>query len=166
MTVLPEWLIKRTPKALNIRSIRAVIADSSVFTVCESALCPNIGECYSKKTVTFMILGDICTRNCRFCAVSKGQVSAPDPDEPNKVAEAAKKLGLSHVVITSVTRDDLEDKGASQFKKTILAVKKALPQAKVEVLIPDLGGDIDFLNIIIDTEPNILNHNLETVPRL
>ena len=143
-----------------------MIADDSINTVCESAKCPNIGECYSKKTVTFMILGDVCTRNCRFCAVRKGDPSLPDPLEPEKVALAAQKLGLKHVVVTSVTRDDLSDGGAGQFSKTIREIRKICPEAKIEVLIPDLQGNDESLSKIIGARPNIINHNLETVPRL
>jgi lipoyl synthase len=162
----PSWLIKKTPKSSNIRKIRELIDDDSIRTVCESAKCPNIGECYSKNTVTFMILGDVCTRNCRFCAVQKGKPGCPDPKEPEKVAQAARKLSLKHVVVTSVTRDDLSDGGASQFAKTIREIRKLCPEAKVEVLIPDLQGNGQNLSIIIAAEPNIINHNLETVPRL
>jgi len=162
----PSWLIKKTPKSVNIKKIRNMIADDSINTVCESAKCPNIGECYSKKTVTFMILGDVCTRNCRFCAVRKGDPSLPDPLEPEKVALAAQKLGLKHVVVTSVTRDDLADGGAGQFSKTIREIRKICPEAKIEVLIPDLQGNDESLSKIIGARPNIINHNLETVPRL
>lgn len=162
----PSWLIKKTPKSSNIKMIRALMNDDSVHTVCESAKCPNIGECYSKKTVTFMILGDVCTRNCRFCAVRKGDPSLPDPLEPEKVALAAQKLGLKHVVATSVTRDDLADGGAGQFSKTIREIRKICPEAKIEVLIPDLQGNEESLSKIIGARPNIINHNLETVPRL
>lgn len=162
----PSWLIKKTPKSSNIKEIRAIISDDSVHTVCEGAKCPNIGECYSQKTVTFMILGNTCTRNCAFCAVGKGNILPPDENEPKKVAEAAKKLGLNYVVITSVTRDDLSDGGAEQFIKTINEVRKELPGAKIEVLIPDFRGNEIALHNIVDIEPNIVNHNLETVPRL
>lgn len=162
----PSWLIKKTPKAANIKKIRNMIADDSIHTVCESAKCPNIGECYSKKTVTFMILGNVCTRNCRFCAVQKGAPALPDPREPEKVAQAAQKLGLKHVVITSVTRDDLSDGGATHFADTIREVKRANSEAKVEVLIPDLQGNEQDLSIITEAKPNILNHNLETISSL
>ncbi len=162
----PSWLIKKTPKSSNIRKIRELINDDSVHTVCESAKCPNIGECYSKDTVTFMILGNVCTRNCRFCSVSKGMPSALDPKEPEKIANAAKKLSLKYVVITSVTRDDLSDGGAGHFADTMRAVKRYNPEAKVEVLIPDLQGWEESLSIIVEAKPNIINHNLETVPSL
>ncbi len=162
----PSWLIKKTPKSSNIRKIRKLINDDSIHTVCESAKCPNIGECYSKDTVTFMILGSVCTRNCRFCSVSKGIPSTLDPKEPEKIAEAAKKLGLKYVVITSVTRDDLDDGGAGHFADTIQAVRSTISEAKIEVLIPDLQGDEQNLSKIVEAKPNIINHNLETVPRL
>lgn len=162
----PSWLIKKTPKSANIKKIRNMIADDSIHTVCESAKCPNIGECYSKNTVTFMILGDKCTRNCRFCAVKKGATSRPDPDEPKKVALAAQKLGLKHAVITSVTRDDLADGGAGQFSDTIKKLASADRHMKIEVLIPDFGGSESALNTVISASPDVLNHNLETVQRL
>ncbi|MFC1766975.1 lipoyl synthase [Candidatus Margulisiibacteriota bacterium] len=166
MSKLPQWLIKRTPKLKNIRKMREKIADDSVHTVCESAKCPNIGECYSSTVATFMILGKTCTRKCNFCGVSKGTPSPLDKSEPKRVAEAAKKLGLKYVVVTSVTRDDLPDHGASHFADTIKAIKKELPDSKVEVLIPDLGGNKDLIKKVIDAGPFVLNHNVEMAPRL
>ncbi|MCX5749975.1 MAG: lipoyl synthase [Candidatus Saganbacteria bacterium] len=166
METLPQWLIKRTPKSQNIREIHSLLDDDSVHTVCESAKCPNIGECYLNRTVTFMILGNICTRNCGFCAVSHGHASPPDEDEPKKVADAAKRLGLKYVVITSVTRDDLEDGGADQFVRTIREIRSLLPGTKIEVLVPDFKGNEGCIGKIIDIKPNIINHNLETVKRL
>lgn len=163
---LPNWLKKRIPKSENIKQIRQLLDDSSIHTVCESALCPNIGECFSKKTVTFMILGNICTRSCNFCAVNKGTANSPDPDEPKSVAIAAAKLNLKYIVITSVTRDDLPDGGALQFALTIKEIKKLLPYSKIEVLIPDFGGNADSLKKVIDESPYVLNHNLETIGRL
>jgi lipoyl synthase len=165
MSTLPSWLIKRTPKSENIKAIRHLIGDK-VHTVCESAKCPNIGECYGNKTVTFMILGDICTRGCKFCAVEIGSPTPPDLDEPRNVAEAAKKLGLKYVVVTSVTRDDLPDGGASHFAKTINELRSAIPDVKIEVLIPDLNGNTEHLKAIVDAKPDVLNHNIEMVPRL
>jgi lipoic acid synthetase len=165
MSRLPQWLIKRIPKMENIRHIRSLIGNK-VNTVCESAKCPNIGECYGNKTVTFMILGSICTRGCGFCAVDRGAPAQPDPMEPRNVAEAAKKLGLKYVVVTSVTRDDLPDGGASYFAKTITELKKISPDTKIEVLIPDFKGKEEHLKIVIDAKPNVLNHNVEMVPRL
>lgn len=165
MNKLPQWLIKRTPKMENIRNIRSLIGDD-VHTVCESAKCPNIGECYNNKIVTFMILGNICTRGCRFCAVEQGIPSRPDPTEPKKIAEASKKLGLKYIVVTSVTRDDLQDGGAGYFAQTIREIKKDVKGAKVEVLIPDFKGDKDHIKMVIDAGPDVLNHNVEMVPRL
>ncbi|KPJ69538.1 lipoyl synthase [candidate division WOR-1 bacterium DG_54_3] len=159
---LPQFLIKRIPKQENIRKIRNLIDDCRIHTVCESAKCPNIGECFSKNTLTFMILGDVCTRNCRFCGISKGKPSPPDPEEPERITLAVKKLGLKYVVITSVSRDDLPDGGASQFA----AVIKCLRPLKVEALIPDFQGSEPALKTVLDAEPYVLNHNLETIPRL
>lgn len=163
---LPYWLKKPIPKSKNISKIRRILGNSTIHTVCESALCPNIGECFSKKTVTFMILGNICTRNCRFCVVNKGQALLPDINEPKNIALAAKKLDLDYIVITSVTRDDLPDGGASQFALTIIEIRKLLPNARIEVLIPDFSGNINSLAKIVGLSPNIVNHNMETVKRL
>lgn len=163
--MLPQWLIKRTPKSENIKIIRGLIGDK-VNTVCESAKCPNIGECYSNRTVTFMILGNICTRGCGFCAVEGGSPLQPDPMEPRQVAEASKKLGLKYVVVTSVTRDDLPDGGASYFAKTISELRLTNPAAKIEVLVPDFKGKEEHLKIVLDAKPDVLNHNIEMVPRL
>lgn len=135
-------------------------------TVCQSAHCPNIGECWHNKTATFMILGNTCTRNCRFCAVQTGKPDPIDPDEPERVANAVKTLGLRHAVITSVTRDDVEDGGASIFAETIIAIHRELPECSVEVLIPDLGGCEESLKKIVLAHPEILNHNIETVPHM
>jgi len=165
MSTLPQWLIKRNPKSENIKLIRGLIGDK-INTVCESAKCPNIGECYSNKTVTFMILGSVCTRGCKFCAVDGGTPTPPDPMEPRNVAEASKKLGLKYVVVTSVTRDDLPDGGASYFAKTINEIRSSNPDTKVEVLIPDFKGNPEHLKTVIDAKPDILNHNIEMVPRL
>jgi len=165
MSTLPHWLIKRTPKSENIKLIRSLIGDK-VNTVCESAKCPNIGECYSNRTVTFMILGNICTRGCRFCAVEGGIPTPPDPMEPRNVAEASKKLGLKYIVVTSATRDDLPDGGANYFAKTIIELKKISPETKIEVLIPDFKGKEEHLRTVIYAKPDVLNHNIEMVPRL
>jgi lipoic acid synthetase len=174
MPDLPTWLIKRTPKSQNIKKLRSLVDDPGIHTVCESAKCPNIGECYSSKTMTFMILGDICTRNCRFCAVEGGTPSPLDKSEPRRVAEAAKKLGLKYVVVTSVTRDDLPDGGAKQFAKTIQAIKNSMGNRDVqsrgvpivEVLIPDFKGGFESLKTVLKAYPSVINHNVETVPRL
>lgn len=162
----PEWLRKQLPKARHNQDIRLVLGDTAIHTVCESALCPNRGECFSKKTVTYMILGNSCTRTCRFCAVNKLEPEVLNPEEPRLVAESAKKLGLQHIVITSVTRDDLADGGAAHFAKTIQAVRAALPGATVEVLIPDFQGNTEALDTVLSAQPDVLNHNVETVDRL
>ncbi len=163
---LPSFLIKNTPKLKHIREIRNKLADPSLHTVCESASCPNIGECFSQGTCTFMIMGDICSRNCAFCGVGNGNPLPLDPEEPTKIASAAKKLGLDHIVITSVTRDDLPDGGSLHFAETIMAVKAELPEASVEVLIPDFQGDSRSLQTVLLANPTVLNHNIETIPRL
>lgn len=135
-------------------------------TVCKEAGCPNIYECYGSKTATFLILGSVCTRNCGFCLVEKGKPDALDTGEPNRVADAVSKLGLKYAVITSVTRDDLEDGGASVFAATISQIRKKVPDCKVEVLIPDFKGNRKHLDLVLDEEPDVLNHNIETVERL
>ncbi|MFH1684597.1 MAG: lipoyl synthase [Candidatus Margulisiibacteriota bacterium] len=170
---LPKYPVKRIPKQKNTRRIREVIDDCNIHTVCESAKCPNIGECFSDNTLTFMILGNICTRSCSFCGVKKGQPPALDPEEPQRIAQAVKKLGLNYVVITSVTRDDLADGGASQFAKVISHLRThnselRTPNSKLktEVLIPDFQGNENALKIVLDAKPYVLNHNVETVPRL
>ena len=161
----PEWLNKR----LNYRSMREMglmLRSLNLNSVCEGAKCPNMGECFANKTATFMILGDVCSRNCRFCAVSSGKMSPPDPAEPENILIASRKLGLKHIVITSVTRDDLPDGGAYQFAECIYKIKKNMPEVSIEVLIPDMKGDQHSLNLILKAKPDILNHNLETVPGL
>lgn len=162
----PEWL-KAEPKfAPEIMGLRAQLRRLKLHTVCESARCPNLGECFKKKTTTLMILGNICTRNCSFCAVKKGIPLPPDPKEPEHIAELAKQLELKHIVITSVTRDDLSDQGAEQFYLSVKAVKKALPNSTVEVLTSDFGGNLDLVARVLEAMPEIYNHNVETVPRL
>lgn len=146
--------------------IQGLLDRGHLHSVCESAQCPNIGECFASKTCTFMILGDICTRNCGFCAVSHGRPQLPDPDEPGMVALTTKELGLKHVVVTSVTRDDLPDGGASHFAATIVAIQKANPDTTIEVLIPDFRGEDEPLQKVISAAPDVINHNLETVPRI
>ena len=162
MPKLPSFLIKKVPKHSNNLKIRELLGDSSIHTVCEGAFCPNIGECFSQNTLTFMILGDTCTRSCAFCGVKSGVPNAVDPDGPQKIYDAVKKLKLEYVVVTSVTRDDLPDFGAEQFAK-VIEILKPLP---VEVLIPDLCGNWDELQKIIDAKPIVINHNVETIPRL
>ncbi|MFH1386848.1 MAG: lipoyl synthase [bacterium] len=160
---LPPYLIKRIPKQENIRKIRSILQDGTIHTVCEEAKCPNIGECFARQTCTFMILGNNCTRNCAFCGVDNGNPCPVDQDEPKKIAEAVKKLRLKYVVITSVTRDDLLDGGAEQFAKTVENLRLNVAVSKIEILIPDF---IESLNIVLDAKPYVLNHNIETVPRL
>ncbi len=144
----------------------ALLRSLELHTVCESAKCPNRMECFSRRTATFMLLGDVCTRNCAFCGVAKGAPEAPDAGEPERVAEAASRLGLEHVVMTSVTRDDLEDGGAAHFAAAVRTVKKLLPGATVEVLTPDFRGDLDALRAVLASGPDVFNHNLETVEGL
>lgn len=146
--------------------MKPYLRDLGLHTVCESAMCPNIGQCFGKRTATFMILGDVCTRACRFCAVTKGKPEPLDPTEPGKVAQAVRGLGLRHAVITSVTRDDLPDGGASAFAATIRAIHEQAPDTIVEVLIPDFRGSLEALRTVVEAAPQIINHNLETVPRL
>ncbi len=162
----PPWLKKRVSSGRAYQKVFRLLRDASLHTVCEEAHCPNLGECFSSGTATFMILGDRCTRNCRFCAVQHGKPAPPDREEPAGVAEAVKDMGLRYAVITSVTRDDLPDGGAGHFAAVINAVKKRNPDTKVEVLIPDFQGSDEDLEIVVMAAPHVLNHNLETVPRL
>ncbi len=162
----PEWLKVKAPKRGAYEEMAGYMKSMGLHTVCQSASCPNIGECFSKGTATFMILGDVCTRNCGFCGVHSGGPMPLDPDEPSRVGEAAARMGLKYVVVTSVTRDDLADGGAGQFAETIRQIRAKIPEAKVEVLIPDFGGDWDALCTVLDAKPFVLNHNVETVPRL
>jgi lipoic acid synthetase len=162
----PEWLTLQAPNAEVLDKIKQLLDKSSLHTVCEDAVCPNVGECFASKTCTFMILGNICTRHCSFCAVGHGRPQALDPAEPQSVAAAARELGLKHVVVTSVTRDDLADGGASHFAATIRAIHQELPFATVEVLIPDFQGRTDLLDRVTAAGPDVINHNIETIPRL
>jgi len=162
----PEWLRIRLTTDRSFPLVRGLVGDLRLHTVCEEARCPNIYECYSHGTATFMLMGDTCTRGCRFCAVGKGKPQALDPEEPARVAEAVARMGLRHAVITSVNRDDLDDGGAGHFAATIRAVRRRNPVAAVEVLIPDLQGDWEALELILAADPDVLNHNTETVPRL
>jgi lipoyl synthase len=165
-TRLPEWLKRPLPAGNGNDFTAHLIEDLRLETVCESARCPNRPECWSKRTATFMIMGNLCTRTCSFCSVPKGVPEALESDEPQRLAEAAARLGLKHVVITSVTRDDLPDGGADHFVKCIGAVRARLPQAAVEVLTPDFLGDPAAIDAVTDANPEVFNHNLETVPRL
>jgi lipoic acid synthetase len=162
----PDWLTLQAPDAEALDGMKRLLDANRLHTVCEDADCPNIGECFAGRTCTFMILGNVCTRNCRFCAVLHGPPSVVDSGEPRAVASAARRLGLRHVVVTSVTRDDLADGGAGHFAATIRAVRDELPETAVEVLIPDFRGNIDSLHQVIDAGPDVINHNVETVPRI
>ncbi len=159
----PRWLRRSLPTGPEYEKIRNLLKGNELTTVCQEAKCPNQFECYGKGTATFMILGDNCTRNCRFCAVGNEVVGSPDPEEPGRVAKAVVLLSLRYAVVTSVTRDDLADGGAQLFAETIYAIRKASPETLVEVLIPDLQGDRDSLGIIMEAKPDVLNHNMETV---
>lgn len=162
----PEWLKARIPSGENYAKIKGLIDRNKLHTVCEEARCPNMGECWNHGTATFMILGDICTRSCGFCAVTTGRPTELDAGEPRRVAEAVQTMGIRHAVVTSVNRDELYDGGAQIFAETIREIRTLCPQTKVEVLIPDFKGDEFALNIVLDAFPDVLNHNTETVPRL
>lgn len=162
----PDWLRRRLPSGPEYEQTRQLLRKGHLHTVCQEAQCPNMFECFARHTATFLILGDRCTRNCSFCAVRHGPRQLPDPDEPERVARTVAELGLSYVVITSVTRDDLPDGGAAAFAATIQAVTQTVPRPRVEVLIPDFQGDPNALQTVLDAGPDILNHNIETVPRL
>ena len=162
----PPWLKRRLPVGADYEQVKGLLAQDNLHTVCQEAQCPNMWECFSKHTATFLILGDRCSRNCGFCAVASQPISAPDPQEPLRVARAARKLGLNYVVITSVTRDDLPDGGAAIFAETIREIRKRTPDTLIEVLIPDFQGDLNALKIVLNARPDVLNHNIETVPRL
>ena len=162
---LPRWLKRNLPRGGGFAHTRRVLQELRLETVCDNSLCPNRSECYSHHTATFMILGNVCTRPCGFCAVDRGRPGPPQEDEPQRVAEAARRLGLRHVVITSVTRDDLPDGGAEQFYRTVLEVRRCTG-ATVEVLTPDFVGRPEALERVLQARPEVFNHNTETVPRL
>ncbi|MGQ3683822.1 MAG: lipoyl synthase [Candidatus Loosdrechtia sp.] len=162
----PDWLKTRLPSGENFNEIKGILHKEKLHTVCEEALCPNIGECFEQRTATFLILGDICTRRCGFCAVKKGNPSGIYEDEPYRIAGAVKEIGLQYVVITSVTRDDLTDGGASIYSRTLHAIRRAVKNCRIEVLIPDFRGNTEALEILLEAKPDVLNHNLETIPRL
>jgi lipoic acid synthetase len=164
--VRPDWLKARAPGGENYHELRTLVDSLGLHTVCQSAHCPNIGECWEQRTATFMIAGNVCTRRCGFCAVQKGPPLALDLEEADRVAEAAEQLNLSYAVVTSVNRDDRKDGGAELFARTIHAIRRRLPLCKVEVLIPDLQGSAEALQIVLDARPDVLNHNIETVARL
>jgi lipoyl synthase len=163
---LPVWARKPSPLAPGARAMRVLLRDGALNTVCEEARCPNLGECFSRGTATFMLLGDRCTRRCSYCSIGTAKPLPPDAGEPERVADAAARLGLRYVVLTSVNRDDLEDGGASHFAAAIAAVKRELPQAGVEVLTPDFKGDRRALAAVLEAQPTVFNHNIETVKRL
>lgn len=162
----PEWLKVKLQTNDNFHELKKMMRSKTLHTVCEEARCPNIFECWANRTATFMILGDICTRACRFCAVKTGLPTELDLQEPERVAEAVSQMGVKHAVVTSVARDDLSDGGASIFAETIRAIRKRNPLTSVEVLIPDFLGNWDALKVVMDAKPDILNHNIETVRRL
>ncbi len=162
----PEWLKIKLNTGENFKELKRMMRGKTLHTVCEEARCPNIYECWANRTATFMILGDLCTRACRFCAVKTGLPTELDLAEPERVAEATEQMGLAHVVVTSVARDDLKDGGAMIFAETIKAIRKRTPMCSVEVLIPDFLGNWDALRLVMDAKPDILNHNIETVERL
>ncbi len=164
---LPDWIREKKLNLTSLREIKTMLRERDLHSVCESLACPNRTECFSRGTATFMILGDVCTRACGFCNVITGRPYAPpSPDEPRGVAETARRMGLKHVVVTSVTRDDLADGGAQQFAETIRELRSALPQAAVEVLTPDFRGNLDSVRTVVEAAPDYFNHNVETVPRL
>jgi len=162
----PPWLKVRAPGGPNYAQVRRIMSDLDLHTVCEEARCPNIGECWEHRAATFMVLGDVCTRNCAYCAVAHGTPAEYDPEEPVRLAEAVAKIGLQHVVITSVDRDDLPNGGAEIFAGCVTEIRKRLPDTSIELLIPDFKGSEQALQIVMDARPDILNHNLETVERL
>ncbi len=162
----PPWLKKRIPPVEDVLKVKSILKETALHTVCEEARCPNLGDCFSGGTATILILGKICTRGCGFCAVERGVPLPPDETESIKVAQAVNEMGLKYVVITSVTRDDLIDGGASCFAKTIRAIRALDQDIKVEVLIPDFKGDLSCLRVVLSESPDVLNHNVETVPRL
>jgi len=160
------WLRRKLPDQKVINKMENLFKDLNLHTVCDSALCPNRGECFKNGTATFMIMGDVCSRNCQFCAVKKGKPLPLDPKEPIHIAQAAKYLKLKHVVVTSVTRDDLLNGGAEHFAQTVIAIKNLLPKSTVEILIPDFQGSREALQKVIEVHPEVINHNIETIERL
>ena len=162
----PPWLKRRLPTDSSFQEVRGLIEKGRLHTVCQEAKCPNIWECYAHQTATFLIMGSRCTRNCRFCSVAPGPPEPLDPQEPTRVAEAAARMGLRYAVVTSVTRDDLPDGGAAHFAATIRELRRLIPGTRVEVLIPDFQGDRSALLTVLAARPDVLNHNIESVPRL
>ena len=162
----PKWLRRRLPTGSAFEKVKGMISEDRLHTVCQEAKCPNMWECFSQKTATFLIMGSRCTRNCGFCSVLPGPLEPPDPAEPARVADVVHQMGLKYVVVTSVTRDDLPDGGASLFAQTIKEIRNRMADACVEVLIPDFQGSEDALHAVLSARPDVLNHNIETVPRL
>lgn len=163
---LPQWLKMEMPKGKNYSKVKNLVEKHRLNTICKSGNCPNTGDCWNRGTATFMILGDICTRRCKFCAVKHGQPLQPDLQEPEKIAESIKIMQLRHCVITSVSRDDLDDQGATIWAQTIREIKRVNPETKIEALIPDFRGNTTLIQQIIDTKPEVISHNIETVERL
>ena len=162
----PEWLRVRAPAGAHFEDVRGLMREKRLNTVCEEARCPNIGECWNHRTATFLLLGEVCTRGCRYCAIAKGKPEPLDEQEPERVAEAVAHLKLRHAVLTAVNRDDQPDGGAHIFAESIQKIRERLPDCKVEVLIPDFEGNWDALKLVMDARPDVLNHNIETVPRI
>ncbi len=165
-TRLPEWARKGSPLRAQARELKLLLRAGRLNTVCEEARCPNLGECFARGTATFMLAGDRCTRRCGYCSVTTRRPEALDPDEPERVAEAAARLALRHVVLTAVARDDLADGGAAQFAATLQALRRRLPEARLEVLTPDFAGDEAALGVVLAAAPDVFNHNVEMAPRL
>jgi lipoic acid synthetase len=162
----PPWLKVRLQDPATVDEVNGMMRELELTTVCEEARCPNLFECWASRTATFMLMGEVCTRHCGFCAVGKGDTQRLDPREPENVAEAVERLGLMHAVVTSVNRDDLPDGGAAHFVRTIEAIRRRRPECRIEVLIPDFGGKREALEMVLEAAPEVLNHNVETVPRL
>jgi len=163
---LPRWLKMQRASGETYSAVKHIVVENHLHTICTSGNCPNIGECWNRGTATFMILGDICTRSCKFCATITGRPLPPDPGEPARLAESIKSMRLKHCVITSVDRDDLPDGGASVWTRTILKIKEINPEITMETLIPDFDGNVDLIQMIVDADPEVISHNIETVKRL
>ncbi len=163
---LPRWMKMKMPKGESYSKVKNLVNKHGLHTICTSGNCPNIGECWNRGTATFMILGDICTRNCKFCGVTTGKPLPPNPEEPKEIAESIHIMGLKHAVITSVDRDDLPDLGASFWAETIREIKKVNPDTQIEVLIPDFQGKTELIQLVADAKPEVISHNMETVERL
>jgi len=163
---LPRWMKMKMPKGESYSKVKNLVERHGLHTICTSGNCPNIGECWNRGTATFMILGDICTRRCKFCAVKTGRPLPPDENEPQRLAETVRIMGVKHCVITSVDRDDLDDQGAGIWARTIMEVKRVNPETRIEVLIPDFRGNTELIQQVIDANPDVISHNLETVERL